>query len=243
MEDLKTLKKDYGRPFYGVSIGILLLDAKFVRVPGDIGNASTWDFPVHYRVVKDATYDRVVLRGDPKLIPPFVQAARELEALGVKAITTSCGFLALFQKELAGAVSVPVFTSSLMQMPLVYGMLGRNRKVGVITAHGEALTTRHLKALGAEGVPHVIAGLEREKEFSRMIAGSPYDPAGIEKECVRTGKRLVRSHPEVGAIVLECTNLPPYAKALQKAVQLPVFDIVTLTNMVYDALVKRDFGV
>jgi len=233
--------KSTGHPFHGVSIGILLMDTSFVRIPGDIGNASTWDFPVHYKVVSGATYERVVLEGDPKLIQPFVEAAQELERMGVRAITTSCGFLALFQQELAQAVNIPVFTSSLMQIPPAYAMLGRDQKVGVITANASSLTPRHLRAVGVEGIPHVIAGLEGEKAFCRMITGSSYDPQKIEAACVRVAKKLKRGHPEVGAIVLECTNLPPYAKAIQEATGLPVFDIVTLTEMVHSAVVKKDF--
>ena len=238
---MKTLRQNTGYPFHGVSIGILLMDTSFVRIPGDIGNASTWDFPVHYKVVKGATYERVVVEGDPKLIQPFVEAARELERMGVKAITTSCGFLALFQRELTEAVNIPVFTSSLMQIPLAYGMLGRDQKVGVITANAHSLTPRHLRAVGAEEIPHVIAGLEGEKEFCRMISGPSYDPLKIEEACVRVAKKLKRGHPEVGAIVLECTNLPPYAKAIQEATNMPVFDIVSLTNVVHSAVVKKGF--
>ena len=161
--------------------------------------------------------------------------------MGVRAITTSCGFLALFQKELAQAVNIPVFTSSLMQIPLAYGMLGRDQKVGVITANASSLTPRHLRAVGAEAIPYVITGLEGEKDFSGMITGSSYDPRKVEAACVRAAKKLKRGHPEVGAVVLECTNLPPYAKAIQEAVELPVFDIVSLTNMVYAAIVRKDF--
>ena len=238
---LRARHRDRGYPFYGVSIGILLMDTSFVRIPGDIGNALTWDFPVYYRVVKGATYERVVLEGDPKLIQPFVEAAQELEGMGVKAITTSCGFLALFQKELAQSVNVPVFTSSLIQIPLVYAMLSGDRKVGIITANARSLTSRHLRVVGAEGIPHVIMGLEGEKEFSRMISSPSYDPLKIEKACVRVAKKLKRNHPEVGAIVLECTNLPPYSRAIQEALDVPVFDIVTLTNMVHSSIVKKDF--
>jgi Asp/Glu/hydantoin racemase len=217
------------------------MDTSFVRIPGDIGNASTWDFPVHYRVVKGAIYERVVLKGDRGLMRPFVKAARELEAMGVKAITTSCGFLALFQKELAESVNIPVFTSSLIQIPLVYQILGHSKRVGIITANARSLTARHLRAVGAEGIPNVIMGLEGEAEFCKMITGSSYDQLEIEVACVRVAKKLKETYPELGAIVLECTNLPPYAKAIQEATGLPVFDIVTLTNMVHSALAKREF--
>jgi Asp/Glu/hydantoin racemase len=238
---LRTLKEDRGYSFYGYPIGILVMDTTFVRIPGDIGNALTWDFPVYYKVVRGTTFERVVVKGDPRLIQPFVKAAKELEEIGVKAITTSCGFLSLFQQELANALSIPVFTSSLLQIPLISRMLGKGKKVGIITAHRPSLTRKHLKAMGAEGIPHVIAGMEGKREFCRMMSEASYDPLEIEKESVLVARKFVRKHPEVGAIVLECANMPPYGKAIQQALSLPVFDIVTLTELVHSALVKREF--
>jgi Asp/Glu/hydantoin racemase len=233
--------KEKGYPFYGYSIGILVMDTAFGRIPGDIGNALTWDFPVYYKVVKGATFEKVVLQGDPQLVDPFARAARELEAMGVRAITTSCGFLALFQQQLAEAVNIPVFTSSLLQIPLASRMLGRGKKVGILTAHSQSLTERHLVAVGAEAVPHVIIGLEGGKEFPRFLSDISYNPLEIEKETVGVAKELLKQHPEVGAIVLECANLPPYGRAIQEATGLPVFDIVTLTEMVHSAVVKKEF--
>jgi Asp/Glu/hydantoin racemase len=159
----------------------------------------------------------------------------------VKAITTSCGFLSLFQRELTDAVSIPVFTSSLLQIPLVFRMLERDQKVGIITAHSPSLTDRHLTAVGARDIPHVIIGMEGQREFYRIISGDPYDPLKIERESVNVAKQLLRDHPEVGGIVLECTNMAPYAKAIQEETGLPVFDSVTLTELVHSSLVKKDY--
>src|SRR5215216_3062485 len=108
-----------GRTVYGQALGILMLDTRFPRPPGDVGHAATWPFPVCYRIVQGAQPHRIMGETpDPALLAPFVEAARELEAAGVRAITTSCGFLAAFQRELAAAVSVPVLTSALLQVPL-----------------------------------------------------------------------------------------------------------------------------
>jgi Asp/Glu/hydantoin racemase len=184
---------------------------------------------------------------DPKLLRSFIESAEELEKEGVKAITSSCGFLAMFQKEIADAVSIPVFTSSLMQVPLVYSMLKVDQKVGVITALKRSLTRRHLAAIGIESIPMAIAGMDNAKEFMRAIHGYAYvstekptmDVRKIEIEMVEVTKELVEQNPDVGAIVFECANMPPYAVAVQKATNLPVFDIVTLTNMVYEAVVRK----
>src|SRR5919108_4792773 len=99
---------------YGVTVGILMLDTRFPRIPGDMGNALTFPFPVRYHRVRGADPDLVVRRGAAGLLPAFVEAARALEREGVGAITTSCGFLVKYQRELTASVSVPVLTSALL---------------------------------------------------------------------------------------------------------------------------------
>jgi len=232
-----------GKNLYGYPIGILMLETRFPRIPGDIGNATTWDFPVLYKIVKKATPDIVVRQGAPGLLEPFLQGARELEKAGVRAITTNCGFLALFQREMAAAMNVPVFTSSLMQVPLVHAMLKPSQKVGIITIHSRSLTRKHLSAVGVDTVPHVILGTEDEREFSRVILDDEMvlDVEKSEEELVRVAQKLTAGNPEVGAIVLECTNMPPYTAAIQAETGLPVFDIHTLVNWVHHAVVKKKF--
>jgi len=228
---------------YGETIGILLLETRIPRVPGDIGNATTFDFPVKYKVVRGATVERVVDESDPKLLVPFIEAAKELEKEGVRCITTSCGFLAIFQKEMAEVLEVPVFTSSLIQVPLVWSMLGKNKKVGILTANKKKLTERHLEAVGVKNIPICIAGMEDQENFRNLILKQELigDINKIEIEMVKVSKELVKENPKVGAIVLECVNMPPFSSAIQKAVNLPVFDIITLVNYAYDAVVKKKY--
>ncbi|MFQ5711156.1 MAG: aspartate/glutamate racemase family protein [Candidatus Geothermarchaeales archaeon] len=231
-----------GRTHYGEAIGILILDTKFPRIPGDIGNASTFDFPVRLRVVKGASVDRVVRQADPDLLNPFIQAARELESEGVKAITTSCGFLVLFQDELARAVGIPLFTSNLLVVPLVYELTGK--RVGIITASSESLTERHLRAAHIDpSIPIAVAGLEGQPEFGRAILGNSdsMDIDKVEGEVVDVAITLAKNHRDLGSFVLECHNLAPYSAAIQEALELPVFDIVTFTRFIYEAVVKRRF--
>jgi aspartate/glutamate racemase len=233
-----------GKNIYGYPIGILMLETQFPRIPGEIGNATTWDFPVLYKIVKKATPDVVVRKGAAGQLEPFIQGAQELEKEGVRAITTNCGFLALFQKEMASAVNIPVFTSSLMQVPLAYLMIKPSQKVGIITIHAKSLTQKHLSCVGADKIPHVIYGTEGEEEFSRVILDDEME-LDVDKsrdELVRVSKRMLLEHPEVGAVVLECTNMPPYAPAIQKVINLPIFDIYTLVIMVYHSVVKKEFS-
>ena len=137
-----------GRTNYGQAVGIIMLDTKFPRVPGDIGNAGTFPFPVVYESVKGANPTRVVLESDPALIQPFIEAGRELCRRGVRFIVTSCGFLAVFHREFSQAMDVPVLTSSLIQVSLVHAAVGFGT-VGVLTANSRALTKKHFEAVGA----------------------------------------------------------------------------------------------
>jgi hypothetical protein len=229
-----------GRNLYGHPIGVLVLDTVFPRIPGDIGHAGTFPFPVLYHKVRNASPTRVVREGDPALLDGFIQGARTLEAAGVLAITTSCGFLAMFQRQLAEAVRVPVFTSALQLVPLVSRMLAPDHAVGILTVDGRALGPRHLAGAGiTEDVPVVIWGLERGQAFTPVLLDNELelDVDAARRENVEAAREMVERHPEVGAIVLECTNMPPYAAAIREATALPVFDITTLIRMVYAALV------
>ncbi len=233
-----------GKSVFGAPLGVLMLETRFARIPGDIGYAGTWPFPVLYRVVKGASPERVVLHAAEGLLPRFLEAAEELVRVGAGAITTSCGFLSLFQREIAAHVGVPVATSSLMQIPFVQASLPPGRRVGVVTVSAASLTAAHLAAVGApEDTP--LAGTENGVEISRvLIRGEKeeLDVALAARDVVEAGRALVRRHPEVGAIVLECTNMPPYAALLHEAVGLPVYDITTLVRWLIAGLQPRAYA-
>jgi hypothetical protein len=233
-----------GKAIYGAPLGILMLEAKFPRIPGDMGNANTWPFPVLYRVVDGASPEKVVLKGAAGLLPNFIDAAKDLVRLGAEAITTNCGFLSVFQKEIAAAVGVPVATSSLMQVPWVQATLPPGRRVGLVTVSGATLTPAHLQGVGVPLDTPVI-GIENGKEFFRVLIKAEkedMDVALAEQDVVGAGIRLVRDNPELGAIVLECTNMPPYAAALQNAVGLPVYDIYSMITWFHAGLRPRLFA-
>jgi aspartate/glutamate racemase len=232
-----------GRAIYGEAIGILLLDTKFPRVPGDIGNASTFDFPVRIRMIPGATAQCIVLEGDESVLPKFVEAAKELEAAGVRAITTSCGYLTTFQEALINAVNIPVFTSSLLQVPMVSRMLPKGRRVGILTIDSRRLTDVCLKAAGITNEPIIILGSEEVPEFYNTYprGGLEIDPEKVEKAVIGMVKKLAQKNPDLGAIVCEAINYAPYAAGVQEATGLPWFDIVDLTKLVYNAVVKRRY--
>lgn len=233
-----------GKAIYGAPLGILMLEAKFPRIPGDMGNATTWPFPVLYRVVEGASPEKVVLKGAAGLLPDFIAAAKEMVRLGAEAITTNCGFLSLFQKEIAAAVGVPVATSSLMQVPWVQATLPPGKRVGLVTVSGSTLSPAHLEGAGVP-LDTPLVGTENGKEFFRVLIKAEKEDMDIalaEQDVVEAGKQLVARHPEVGAIVLECTNMPPYAAALQEAVRLPVYDIYSMISWFYAGLRPRVFA-
>jgi hypothetical protein len=233
-----------GKAIYGAPLGILMLEAKFPRIPGDMGNGTTWPFPVLFRVVRGATPERVVLEGARGLLPEFIAAARELVDLGAEAITTNCGFLSLFQRELAAAVQVPVATSSLMQVPWVQATLPPGKRVGVVTVSRGSLTPAHLAAAGVP-LDTPVVGTEGGREFFRVLIKAEavdMDVALAEQDILDAGRALVAALPEVGAIVLECTNMPPYAAALQAELGLPVYDIYSMISWFHAGLRPRRFS-
>ena len=233
-----------GKSIYGAKLGILMLETRFPRIQGDMGNALTWPFPVLYKVVRGASPRRVVMERAAGLLDAFLEGAAELVALGADGITTNCGFLSLFQKEIAAHVKVPVATSSLIQVPLVQATLPPGKRVGVLTVNATTLSADHLRAAGAPADTPVV-GTEAGAEFSRVLIGDEprLDVAAAARDVVEAGAALAARHPEIGAIVLECTNMPPYAAALRERVGLPVFDIYSLITWFHAGLAPRDFGV
>ena len=232
-----------GKSIYGAPLGILMLETRFPRILGDIGNGETWPFPVLFHVVKGASTEKVVLHGAAGLLPDFITGAQDLVRLGAEAITTSCGFLTLFQKELAAAVNVPVATSSLMQVPWVQATLPPGKRVGIVTVSSMSLTAAHLDAVG---IPRdtPIAGTENGREFFRVLVKAEKEDLDIrlaEQDVVEAAVSLLKAHPNVGAIVLECTNMPPYAAAVQAATGVPVYDIYSMITWFHAGLRPRRF--
>lgn len=226
-------------------IGVLCLDTSFTKIPGHIRNPSTFGFPVVYQVVRGATPQRLVTQADPRLLEPFIVAAKELQAQGVAAITGACGFLVLFQRELADAVDIPLYSSSLIQLPMVARMLRTGAKVGLLVAKQESLTRRHLEAVGAETVPVCVTGMAGCPEFREVMLEGRRDELDVERlrgEVLGQVDQLAQANPDMGALVIECTDLVPFAHQIQHRLGIPVFDIVTLTEMVHSCLIRQPFS-
>jgi hypothetical protein len=240
-----------GRTVYGLALGVVMLDTHFPRLPGDVGNAETWEFPVAYRVVRGAAPARLARpEPDPALLEPFVEAVRQLEADGVRAVITSCGFLAAYQRELAAAATVPVFSSPLLQVPLAASVIRPDRRIGILTA-SDALTERHYRGAGwsAEDIAVVQAAPAPDSHFVRTFVGDApsAEPAVLRGEVAELTERLFREHPDVGAIVLECANFPPFGEVVRRVAKaaaglpIPVFDLYTLGRLAHLATTGTAF--
>jgi hypothetical protein len=242
-----------GHNLYGHRIGILMIEGRFPRPPGAIGNASSFPFPVMHHVVKGFSGSRTV-RGlgslDPanrefkEAIQPWIDGARYLESQGCRAITTSCGFAALFQRHLIEAVDIPVFASSLMLVPFISATLQRSKRVGVITAEATSLSSRHLEAASIDPSAVHIVGMDGCSEFAATAweDQTTLDFAAAESEAVEVAKRMVEGKRDIGAVLLECSLLPPYAAAIQAEIGLPVYDFTHLVTLVHSACARTNFA-
>ncbi|MEN9416964.1 MAG: hypothetical protein RI988_584 [Pseudomonadota bacterium] len=205
-------------------LGVLMLDTRFPRLPGDVGHPASFAMPVRHRVVAGATAWRVVRERDADLARPFIEAGRALVAEGARALTTSCGFLVQLQQVLQQALPVPVWTSSLLALPA----LGRP---GVLTVDAAALGAAHFLAAGADPATPV-EGLPPHGHLQRVLLEDrpTLDPAQAEAEVVACAQHLVQRRPDVRELVLECTNMPPYADAVAAATGRPVHHLLTLVH-------------
>jgi hypothetical protein len=211
-------------------LGILMLETRFPRPPGDVGHPASWRLPVRYRTVEGASPQRVVREGDPALLQPFVDAGRALVAEGAQALTTSCGFLVAFQSELQAALPVPVWTSSLLALPMLDAP-------GVITVDAASLGPAHLRAASA-AADTPVEGLAPGCSLQRTLLEdrTELDAAAAEADVVAAARRLVARVPTLRTLVLECTNMPPYAAAVQAATGRPVHHLMTHVHERWHAL-------
>lgn len=216
--------------------GLMQLEA----MVGNSTNPQSYPFPVRMVEVPGANTDTVILHPSQKLLEDMIELSNKLVAKeGIRAITTSCGFNAIFQKALSEAVDVPIFSSALLQVPFVQQLVGQNRAVGVITANRASLSKEHLRACGITDEMNVtVMGLENAPEWSKIFdqPNMPFDMEAVSREILGVAREGVRQYPQISAIVLECTDLPPYAARIRHELGLPVFDFNSMMGHVAMAL-------
>ena len=233
-----------GQVSYGEAIGILLLENYVPFVPGDTANATSYNYPVRFQRVPGFTVERIMAH-DMSLVDELIAAALSLQAEGVRAITGDCGFMALYQDKIASNVDVPVFLSSLAQIPFMRTLLKPGGQIGVVTANSKSLDNSVLSGVGiTPGEDLVIRGLESCPSFFASIfeENGTIDTESVEAEVVETANRMIEAHPKVKLLLLECSLLPPYGAAVQAATGLPVFDYITMIDYVYSTVVKQKFS-
>ncbi len=208
---------------------------------GNSTNPNSYPFPVRFCRIKGANIETVLENPSRDVLKNMIEESKKLISEGIAAITTSCGFNAIFHKELTEALDVPVFTSSLLQVPFVHGIISPSKTVAIITAKKAALREEHLHAVGiTPDIKVEILGMENSYEWNKIFT-APDEDINLEvvaKEVVDTAVRALGEHIGIGAFVLECTDLPPFAQAIRDAVRLPVYDFVTLMG-----IVARSIGV
>lgn len=233
-----------GQNIAGYSVGILYLDSVwYPLVPGNVVNACTYDFPVRMKAVPGLDTPRLH-SGDPAIFDLLLKTAQELEREGVRAISSACGFFGHFHAQLADAMDIPVALSSLVQVPWILTTLKRNQKIGVLTANASAITDSLLKSCCITDPDRlVVRDLRHEPNFSAIMEDrGSFDNAGVRREVVGAAKRLLEEHSEIGAFLLECSDTPPYAYAVQWETGRPVFDFITMIRWLHHATAQRPYA-
>lgn len=249
---IHTIKARPDRRCYGMGLGIMILDDVYPGFPGDVRNASAFPFPIQYEIVEGVDIQALVWAEDKSpCLEPIKKAAKRLERMGVRAIAAECGYFAYFQKAIAGTVDVPVFMSSLLQVPFAQQLIGPNKVVGIMAARKEFMTDAHLEAVGIQiGSNYVLAGAEDEysnPQFENLwnarkrpeVPTANYEKA--EEDFVAACVDFYRRTPDMGALLLECTGMQPFARAVQREIDIPIFSWGTLLDYAYSVVVHRDY--
>lgn len=240
---MKRAPHERGNAIAGFSIGLLVLDTRHRLVPGNLQNANSFSFPVLYEVVRGVT-GSALMSGASDAAEPIVAAAQNLAAQGVSVVAGACGSFANFQTAVAAAVDVPVYMSILLEVPLILRALPAERKLGIIFASAATFTervrkecgissTRQIVAVGAESIPCFQAILRQEGDF---------EDEELERGVTELGLRTLEEHPQISAWLIQCSDLPPYSRALARATRLPVFDMVGMVERIHRALAPHEYA-
>jgi Asp/Glu/hydantoin racemase len=239
---VSTVRKRGG--LAGFHVGILVLDTVHELVLGNVQHARSFDFPVLYEVVRGVSW-AALMQGDQSARDIIVERARALEGAGVDVVVGACGSFANYQAEVAAAVNVPVFLSILLEVPLLLRALPRERQLGILFASTTSFTDRVREQCGIAQTDRIVAiGADALPAF-RPIAeqAGVLDDLGLRDSLVELVRASLRDHPRIGAWLLQCSDLPPYAAAIQRATGLPVFDMVTLIRHLHEASDRHRFAV
>lgn len=250
--EIETIRAKKNHVAYGMGLGIILLDDVYPGFPGDVRNASAYPFPIQYEVVENVDIKKLVFEDkQEECVLPIIKSAKRLERLGVRAIAAECGYFAYFQEMVANEVSIPVFMSSLLQVPLAQQVVGNQNKVGILCAAKQRLSDTHLENVGINPKSNiVIAGAlddYESPEFDSLWVADkrPTTPisnyTNAKENMIRMCKDFVSKNPDMRALVFECTGFQPFARTVQREIGIPIFSWGTLLDYAYSISVHRDF--
>jgi hypothetical protein len=251
-QGIRRMRARKNHACYGMGIGIMILDDVYPGFPGDVRNASAFPYPVQYEIVEGIDIRKLLWDEDKSpCLDPILTAARKLERMGCRAIAAECGYFAFFQPEVAAAVDIPVFMSSLLQVPFIQQIIGPEKDVGIVCYQRQFLTPTHLEKVGVRpGSNYKIAGAgdeygctELDKLWNWEVRPEipEADYAVQEEQMVSTCEKFCRKNPGIGAIMLECTGMQPFARAIQQRIDLPVFSWGTILDYAYSVVAHRDY--
>ena len=250
--EIKTAVSRKNRHCYGMGLGVLLLDEIYPGFPGDVRNASGFPYPIQYEVVEGVDIQALVYQKDKGVcLEPINRAAQRLEYMGCRAIVAECGYFSYFQKDIVVSVNVPVFMSSLLQIPWAQQVIGSNRVVGVLMSCKDVLQDEHLTNVGVElGSNYVVGGVMDDNacpQFHNLWTAGvrPEIPQALyekaEKDFLEQAVEFFKTYSNMGAMVLECTGFPPFARTLQREIDIPIFSWGTLFDFAYSIVAHRDY--
>lgn len=238
----KVIKMPKGQAIAGSAIGILVLDLWYPLLPGNVANASTFKYPVTYKVMHGTTIP-MIHAADPKLLDHIIEGGNELIRQGARAIVGACGYFANYQEAAAKALDVPVYMSSMLQVPMIQMGLKSDQTVGIICAKESALSDKTLRSCGIVDHSRIkVIGAQDIPDFRGVLdCTGEFDSHQLELDLADLAEGFVQKNPDIGAILLECSDMPPYARAIQERVKRPVFDFITLIDWIQSGMVRKGF--
>ena len=228
----------------GYSVGIVYIeDVFYPMVPGNVVNAYTYDFPVRMRGVPDLDID-TLFRRDPVIGDKIIELANYMiEKEGIRALCSACGFFGNFHAQVADALDIPVALSSLVQIRWIRAVIKPGQKIGILTADKSSFTDVLLENVGVTDKSDLIIGdLRHGEHFSAILEyRGEFNNKCVKEEVVAAALELQKQEPNLGAILLECSDMPPSAYAVQHATQLPVWDFITLIKWLHNGTTQKPY--
>lgn len=235
------MKYESGFPFYGQKIAVLVFSTTTPRIPGDPGNNDSFNFPVRYEIIKGGFSDLIEYNSDMELT--LLDKMEELSNLGIKGVVGDCGLLSRYQNVL-GKKNIPFVGSSLVIIPTLWELIGRTGTIGILTGHSDLLKDDHIKNSGISNDINIfIQGLQNEKHFKEIVieGGHHLDEEKMKQDVLNATKKLVENCNNLRAIVIECSNLGTFSSDIEKLFNVPVVDIVSVSNFLYSIIAPKKY--